>query len=482
MTETISFDHETYLSPFTWRYGGEGMRELWSEAHKRRLWRRIWLALAEAQHALGLVTAEQVADLRLRVDEVNIERAHQIEAEIRHDLMAELRAYAEGCPVGGPILHLGATSTDIEDNADALRLRAALELVLDRLAGLLQHLADQIDRWAETPAMAFTHLQPAEPTTIGYRLAQYGQDLLIDHQELRRARSEIRGKGLKGAVGTSASYVQLLGSAAAARDLEARVMAALDLPAFPVATQTYPRKQDWLVLNALAGLAGSLYKFAFDLRLLQSPPLGEWSEPFGQRQVGSSAMPFKRNPVNAENIDSLARYLAALPHVAWENAAHSLLERTLDDSANRRLILPGAFLTADELLSRATRLVRDLHVDEEAVARTLETYGTFAASERLLMELVKTGADREVMHEVIRSHSMAAWETVRGGGANPLPDRLSADPQVAAYLPPERVRALLDAADYVGDAAQRAREMAEGIRESGNQGIRESGNRRRSQL
>jgi adenylosuccinate lyase len=330
--------------------------------------------------------------------------------------------------------------------------------------------------------MAFTHLQPAEPTTIGYRLAQYGQDLLIDYQELGRVRKKIRGKGLKGAVGTSASYVQLLGSAAVARDLEAQVMAALDLPTFPVATQTYPRKQDWLVLNALAGLAGSLYKFAFDLRLLQSPPLGEWSEPFGQRQVGSSAMPFKRNPINAENIDSLARYLAALPHVAWENAAHSLLERTLDDSANRRLILPGAFLAADELLSRATRLVRDLHVDEEAVARTLETYGTFAASERLLMELVKAGADRQVMHEVIRSHSMAAWETVRGGGPNPLPDRLSADPQVAAYLPPERARALLDAADYVGDAPQRAREMAEGIRESGNQGIGESGNRGRSQL
>ncbi len=240
--------------------------------------------------------------------------------------------------------------------------------------------------------------------------------MLIDFEELERVREKIRGKGLKGAVGTSASYVQLLGSPAAARDLESRVMAALDLPDFPVATQTYPRKQDWLVLNALAGLAGSLYKFAFDLRLLQSPPLGEWSEPFGRRQVGSSAMPFKRNPINAENIDSLARYLAALPHVAWENAAHSLLERTLDDSANRRLILPNAFLVADELLSRATRLIRDLRVDEEAIARTLGTYGTFAASERLLMELVKTGADRQVMHEVIRSHSMAAWDTVKGGG------------------------------------------------------------------
>jgi adenylosuccinate lyase len=464
MTDSISFGHVTYLSPFTWRYGSAAMRELWSETHKRRLWRRIWLALAKAQSALGLVTAEQVSDLRAHLEQVDIERAHQIEAETRHDLMAELRTFAEQCPVGGPILHLGATSTDIEDNADALRLRSALDLVLGQLATLLDSLAAQIYRWAETPTMAFTHLQPAEPTTVGYRLAQYGQDLLADQEELRRVRDAIRGKGLKGAVGTSASYVQLLGSTAAARELEAKVMAALDLPAFPITTQTYPRKQDWLILNALAGLAGSLYKFAFDLRLLQSPPLGEWAEPFGERQVGSSAMPFKRNPVNAENINSLARYVAALPRVAWDDAAHSLLERTLDDSANRRLILPQAFLAADEMLRRATRLIRDLQIDPEAVARTLATYGTFAASERLLMELVKAGADRQAMHELIRSHSMAAWRAVAGGQPNPLPERLSADPRVTAYLEPERVRSLLKAEDYVGDAPERARQMSERLR------------------
>jgi adenylosuccinate lyase len=457
--------HETYLSPFTWRYGSDAMRELWSEEHKRRLWRRIWLALAEAQQSWGLVTAEQVADLRAHVDDIDIQHAQQIEAEIHHDLMAELRTFAGQCPVGGPILHLGATSMDVEDNVDALRLRAALDLVLDRLATLLQHLGDQIQRWAGTAAMAFTHLQPAEPTTVGYRLAQYGQDLLMDLEELRRVRKEIRGKGLKGAVGTSASYVQLLGSPAAAQEMEAQVMAALDLPAFPVATQTYPRKQDWLALNALAGLAGSLHKFAFDLRLLQSPPLGEWAEPFGKGQVGSSAMPFKRNPVNAENINSLARYVAALPHLAWENAAHSLLERTLDDSANRRLILPQAFLASDEMLSRATRLIRDLRIDEEAVARTLDTYGTFAASERLLMELTKAGADRQAMHEVIRTHSMAAWAKVTGGQPNPLPDHLSADPHVTAYLSPDQVRSLLRAADYVGDAPDRARQMAQRLRD-----------------
>ena len=464
MDNNLSFGHATYLSPFTWRYGSAAMRELWGEMYKRRLWRRIWLALAEAQSSLGLVTAEQVADLRAHANQVDIQRAHQIEAETHHDLMAELRTFAEQCPIGGPILHLGATSADVEDNADALRLRAALDLIVSQLAALLQHLADQIARWAETPTMAFTHLQPAEPTTVGYRLAQYGQDLLTDLEELRRVRAAMRGKGLKGAVGTSASYVQLLGSLTAARELEAQVMQALELAAFPIATQTYPRKQDWLILNALAGLAGSLYKFAFDLRLLQSPPLGEWAEPFGLRQVGSSAMPFKRNPVNAENINSLARYVATLPRVAWDDAAHSLLERTLDDSANRRLILPQAFLATDEMLARATRLIRDLQIDCAAVAHTLATYGTFAASERLLMELVKAGADRQAMHELIRSHSMAAWAAMSDGQPNPLPDRLSADPGITAYLEPERVRSLLKAEDYVGDAPQRARHMAERLR------------------
>ena len=289
---------------------------------------------------------------------------HKIEAEIHHDLMAEVRTYAEQCPVGGGIIHLGATSMDIEDNADALRFRDSLDLVLDTLCRLLLAFADQVETWADAPTMAFTHLQPAEPTTEGYRLAQYAQDLLADYDELRRARDGIRGKGFKGAVGTSASYVQLLranvilsgvndrgtvtsqnseeshphhrdpslndrraatelpdplrktddrGDAAAVAVFEARIMSALGLDAFPVATQTYPRKQDYRVLSALAGLGASLYNFAFDLRVLQSPPIGEWAEPFGGRQVGSSAMPFKRNPIHAENMDSLARYLAALP-------------------------------------------------------------------------------------------------------------------------------------------------------------------------
>jgi adenylosuccinate lyase len=289
----------------------------------------------------------------------------------------------------------------------------------------------------------------------------------MDLEEMRRVRGGLRGKGFKGATGTSASYAQLLPDQAP-HELEARVMARLGLEAYPVATQTYPRKQDWLVLNSLAGLAGSLYKFAFDLRVLQSQPFGEWREPFGRKQVGSSAMPFKRNPESAEAMDSLARLAATLPRVAWDNAAHSLLERTLDDSANRRLVLPQGFLLSDELLRRATNILADLVIDDRAVAYQLEVYGPFAASERLMMELVRAGADRQVMHEVIRRHSMAAWQAVSRdpGGENPLPGLLAGEPEILAYLPAERVRALMVAGAYVGDAPQRARALAGRIREA----------------
>jgi adenylosuccinate lyase len=460
------YTHDTFLSPFTWRYGSDDMRRIWSEAYKRRLWRRIWAALAEAQQAAGLVSPAQAADLRAHQDDVDLTRAEEIEAEIRHDLMAEVRCYAEQCPVGGGVIHLGATSMDVEDNADALRLRAGLDLLLERLRQLLLRLADLIEREADHVCMAFTHLQPAEPTTVGYRLANYAQDLLADWEALSHARRDIRGKGFKGAVGTSASYHELLaGTGLSPRELEARVMAALDLEAFPVATQTYPRRQDWEVLNTLAGLGLTIYKLAFDLRILQSPPFGEWSEPFGAAQVGSSAMPFKRNPVSAENLDSLARLLAALPRVAWDNAAHSLLERTLDDSANRRVVLPEAFLIADELLLRADRILAGLRIDGGAIRCNLETYGTFAATERVLMEAVRTGGDRQALHEVIREHSLAAWEALHQGRPNPLAETLSADERVTRWVSPARVRDLLQADTYVGDAPERARAMAAAIRQ-----------------
>lgn len=459
------YNHDTFLSPLTWRYGSEEMRRLWSETHKRQLWRRVWVALAIAQHEAGLVTAAQVADLRAHADAIDIERAHAIEQEIGHDLMAEIKTFAEQCPVGGAIIHLGATSMDIEDNVDALRLRDGLRLVVARLHSLLTSFASRIDAEADHPSIAFTHIQPAEPTTVGYRLAQYGQDLLVDWLELRRVLAGIRGKGLKGAVGASASYAELLADTGwTPHQLEARVMEQLELTPFPVATQTYPRKQDWLVLNALAGLCASLHKFAFDLRILQSPLIGEWSEPFGARQVGSSAMPFKRNPVAAENIDSLTRYVANLPRVAWDNAALSLLERTLDDSANRRLALAEAFLITDEVLRRSARLLDGLQVWPGPVARNLRDYGVFAATERVLMHAVKAGADRQALHEVIREHSLVAWQALQAGQPNPLARLLAADDRITQWVGAAGLPALLDASGHVGDAPARARSLAAEIR------------------
>ncbi len=465
MREASDPDQSVYQSPFTWRYGSGRMRQVWSLAYQRLLWRRVWVALAEAQAELGLVTAEEAADLRAHMEEIDLQRAQSIEAVVQHDLMAELKTFAEQCSLGGRVLHLGATSADIQDNAEALRLREALDLLLGTLADLLQSLTESIERWADTACMGYTHIQPAEPTTVGYRLAQYAQDLWIDWQELSRVRGAIRGKGIKGAVGTSASYAELLRNGGyTPADLEARVMARLDLAAFTVATQTYPRKQDWLVLNALAGLAGSLHKMMLDLRVLQSPAIGEWAEPFREQQVGSSAMPFKRNPVNAEKIDSLARWLAALPRVAWDNAALAVLERTLDDSANRRLMLAEAFLAADEILQAALKVVRGLRIDREAIDRNLNRYGGFAATERLLMALVRAGADRQAMHERLRQHSMAAWAEVGRSGRNPLCEMLREDAELLRYLSRERIEELMDVNAHVGDAPARARALAEAIR------------------
>ncbi|HSF82680.1 MAG TPA: adenylosuccinate lyase [Anaerolineales bacterium] len=461
----MSFDFETYLSPLTWRYGSAEMRQLWSEAHKRRLWRRMWVTLAEVQAEFGLINPELVKELRRQTEAVNMTRALEIEAEIHHDLMAELQVFAEQSDSAGGVLHLGATSVDIEDNTDALRIRDTLELVLTRLRQLLESFCEQIERWAETPVIAFTHLQPAEPSTLGYRLACYAQDLHLDWQNLTQARAEFRGKGFKGAVGSRASFAELLGEENL-EAFEAHLSKRLGLPFYPITTQTYPRGQEFRLLSALAGLGASLYKFAFDLRVLQSPPVGELSEPFGASQVGSSAMPFKRNPINAEKINSLARLLAQMPRTAWDNAAHSLLERTLDDSANRRSLLPEAFLITDELLHVTHRIIKGLRVDEKALKRNLAIYGPFAATERLLMRLVKMGADRQVMHTRLREHALAAWQAVGEGQANPLGESVSRDPELLRYLDQEQIGAAMQSDQYTGDASKRAIRLVADIRSS----------------
>ena len=461
----MTIDYEIYQSPFTWRYGSQTMRRIWSEVNKRLLWRKLWVTLAEVQAEFGLVLPEQLADLRSQMGSVDVPRSLEVEAQIQHDLMAELKVFAEQCPQGGAILHLGATSMDIEDNADVLRQRESLDLIINELKDLLLLFIDKIDTWADLPLIAFTHLQPAEPSTLGYRLAVYAQDLFMDWHVLQTTRNELRGKGFRGAVGTSASYAELIGTKNLV-DFENHLSKHLELPFFPVVTQVYPRKQDFLLLSHLACLGASLHKFAFDLRILQSSPIGELNEPFSQQQVGSSAMPFKRNPIQAEKIDSLARWLAQMPRPAWDNAANSLLERTLDDSANRRIVLPEAFLICDELLRTSRRILDGLIVNENAIQCNLQVNAPFAAVERVLMALVKAGADRQVMHEYLREHSLAAWAAIQSGKLNPLAELICQDPEIVRFLPADDLFRLMEINHYLGDAPQRARQMAETIRTS----------------
>ena len=461
------YSHDTYISPFTWRYGSETMRGIWSEAHKRRLLRRVWIALARAEMHAGLVSPQQVAELEQRKDDIDIDRASEIEAEIHHDLMAEIKTYAEQCPNAGSIIHLGATSMDALDNMDAMRLGEAMDIIIQRTETLLDGFITKMEQYADVPCMAFTHIQPAEPTTVGYRFAQIAQDLMEDLTQMKQVRQGIRGKGMKGAVGTAASYAELLkGTEMTPVQLEQEVMEELGIKPFTAATQVYPRKQDWRIITALSGLCCTLYKFAIDFRLLQSPPIGEWSEPFGAKQVGSSAMPFKRNPINCEKLDSLCRYVSSMENIVWQNSASTLLERTLDDSANRRMILPSAFLAVDEILITATKIINGMQVHDTGVQKNLEAYGLFAASERLLMELGRRGANRQEMHEVIRNHSLAAWKEVQEGRKNPLAETLATDPAILKFATAEEISSMLVADDYVGDAPLRTRMVVEQVKQA----------------
>ena len=454
-------DYSTYASPFSWRYGRAELRALFSERERRRLWRAVWIALAESQERSGLVSRAELDDLRAHANDIDIEAALAIEHEIGHDLMAEIRVFASQAKVGGGKLHLGATSMDIEDNVETYRMRRALAMLGESVQRLLRAFAGKIERYAGLTCMAHTHLQPAEPTTVGYRLAVYAQDLLIDEAQLRTAYTQLTAKGIRGAVGTSASYTHLLhGTGRTPREQEDDVLRAFDLQARDVSTQTYPRKLDYLVLSSLAGLGASLSKFAGDVRILSSSGFGEMFEPFGSKQVGSSAMPFKRNQVMSESICSLARLLPGFADAAWQNASTNYLERTLDDSANRRTLLPEAFLCVDEILALARKVVDGLRVDERRIAQNVRQYGPFAGSEAVLMEAAKRGGNRQELHEAIRDAAMSAYETLGGGGENPLAALLSKDERLTALLDPAKIRTLLDPTTYVGDAPERARALS----------------------
>ncbi len=463
----MEYDHSTYISPLTWRYGSDEMKHIFSEEHKRKLLRRVWIALARAESKAGLVSQEQVEELEAHKDDINIDRATEIENTIHHDLMAEIRTYAEECPKAGGIIHLGATSMDALDNADAVRFKEAMALTIRRLDDLIRMLSDKAEEFKAVPTMAFTHIQPAEITTIGYRLAQTLQDLLDDRENAESVLTAIKGKGMKGAVGTAASYSVLLkGTSVSAQELEKMVMDELGLEAFDAATQTYTRKQDLRIIAVLSSLAATLHRFSLDLRILQSPPIGEFSEPFGKKQVGSSAMPFKRNPINSEKICSLSRIVESQYQTAWMNASSSILERTLDDSANRRIFIPEAFIATDEMLLTELKIISGMNIHSTATDRLMSDYGIFASTERLLMELGRHGADRQEMHEVIREESLASWALVQEGKGNPLKKRLKENARIREYLPEEEIDALLDAHDYTGDAEKRTEMVIERARKT----------------
>ncbi|MDQ6929301.1 MAG: adenylosuccinate lyase [Candidatus Eremiobacteraeota bacterium] len=453
-------EYTTYASPFSWRYGRAQLRTLFSEHERRRLWRTVWVALAQSQAKAGLVSERELADLRAHQNDIDIDAALKVEREIHHDLMAEIKVFASQAQVGGGKLHLGSTSMDIEDNVEIYRMRRALNLIGESIRELLGVFSERIQEYAHTVCMGFTHLQPAEPTTLGYRLAVYAQDLLIDFEHLQFVFANLTAKGMRGAVGTSASYEQLLQDSGASRDQENEVLAALGLTARDVSTQTYPRKLDYLLLCGLAGVGASLSKFAADVRILSSPEFGEVFEPFGTSQVGSSAMPFKRNPIMCERINSLARLLPGYADVAWQNAATNYLERTLDDSANRRTILPEALLCTDEIVSLARKVMEGLRVDTHRMAQNLRTYGPFAGTESVMMEAARAGGNRQALHETIRTAAMESWSALSRGEANPLGGLLTEDAELTSLLDPAEIRLLLDPGKHIGTAPQRAIELA----------------------
>ncbi len=452
--------YQTYQSPFSWRYSSKEMQQVFSEQHKYELWRKIWVALATAEHRAGLVTKDELNDLKDHQQEIDIERILELEKDLKHDVVAAIHEYAEKCPVGGGKIHFGATSMDIVDNAEMIRMHQAIEIVANKLKHLLRSFQFQLKQTRDIPCMAYTHLQPAEPTTVGYRLAFYVQDLLTDLDMITGVFKTIRGKGMKGAVGTRASYTTILEtSKTSAEELDRQVMGTLGIESAEFSSQVYPRKYDYLVASALAGLASSCSKFAADLRILQSPLFGEWSEPFGKKQVGSSAMPFKRNPISSEKICSLARYVQQLPPVLLENASLSYLERTLDDSANRRIVIAELFLATDEILETMNTLVITMNFHQERIAFNLRQFAPFAATEPLLIALVKKGANRQEMHELLRQRSMKAWKQIQEGKENSLKEDILNDSVIKNYLSKQEINSFFTVTHHLGDAPKRVQRL-----------------------
>ena len=445
----------TWVSPLSARYASPAMQALWGERRRIGLWRRLWLELMTAQKDLGLdIPDAALAQLRAHLDDADLDQAADYEKRLRHDVMAHIHHLGDQAPAARPYLHLGATSAYVTDNADLILMREGLQLLLGRVAAVLVALSKSARRYRALPCLAYTHFQAAQLTTVGKRITLWIQEFALDAEELLHRIGTMRFRGVKGATGSQASFLDLFdGDDAKVRELDLRVARAMDFPAvFPVTGQTYTRKLDAQVLATLAGVAQSAAKFATDLRLLQHE--GELLEPVEGEQVGSSAMPYKRNPMRAERMTSLARFVIELEGNGWHTAAEQWLERTLDDSANRRLVLPEAFLASDAILVLATNVAAGLEVREAVIARHVAQEMPLLATERLLMRGVKAGGDRQQLHEVIRHHSLA--------GAQDLLERLARDPafkQLGVRADPSE----LDPAAYVGRAPQQVDEYLDRV-------------------
>ncbi|MBI5359680.1 MAG: adenylosuccinate lyase [Planctomycetes bacterium] len=434
------------------------MLYIFSNENKFRTWRKLWIALAEVQHELGLpVTKSQISQLKKCADNINFEVAEKFEKELRHDVMAHIKAFAQQCPDAGKIIHLGATSAYVGDNTDLIQMRDGLNLLLPKLAGLIAVLSEFARKYKSMPTLAYTHLQPAQLTTVGKRACLWIQDLLTDLRGLEYALSEIRFLGVKGATGTQASFLELFkGDSKKVQELDSIVAGKMGFKnSLIISGQTYPRKIDCAALNALASIAVSASKFGNDIRLLQA--FREIEEPFESSQVGSSAMAYKRNPMRSERLCSLSRFLMSLQANTGATAGAQWFERTLDDSANRRLVIPQAFLCCDAILMLYSNIAKGLSVNEEIIRKRVMEELPFIATENILMAAAESGVDRQAAHERIRVHSMAAAANIKDGGANDLMKRLKGDKLFAKAK--TRIGKALEPRNFTGCAEEQVDEF-----------------------
>lgn len=444
--------YESYVNPLTERYASKEMMELFSPMKKFSTWRKLWVALAEAEKELGLnITDEQIEEMKNNIYNIDFEYAKEMEKKFRHDVMAHVHTFGKVCPKAMPIIHLGATSAYVGDNTDLIQMKEGLALIKKQLINLMKNLKDFALKYKDLPTLGFTHFQPAQLTTVGKRACLWLQDFLLDFDDLEYVYNNLKFRGVKGTTGTQASFLALFnGDHSKVRALDKMVSKKMGFDkVLTITGQTYTRKQDTQILKVLAGIAESAHKMATDIRLLQN--LKEIEEPFEKSQIGSSAMAYKRNPMRSERVCSLARLVITNALNPYLTHATQWFERTLDDSANRRVIIPESFLATDAILQLLINITDGLVVYNKMIEKHIMEELPFMATENIIMESVKRGADRQLMHEVIRIHSMEAGKVVKmEGGKNDLLERLAKDPNIPLNM--DEILKIVDPKDFIGRA------------------------------